>query len=267
MRLLLPTVVTPVPFCLPVRRAFSIHHAARYRSNTRAQIAAERPADVPLRNYEIRYPYIQIRGDDNRLGPPEQTNSVLKRLDIARYDLVLIVPPRRDPSAKGPEYPICTIVDRRARAAAQAEKEGSKYGKKKKKEPKVVEKELEVNWAIAPHDLDIRMKQLRTFLSKGYRVQVRLLVPKKRDKRRATPDEAETVFQNVLENIAKVPGTSHYKKMEGEVGKMVLMYLQGSKEEASSSAPAETASEKAPMLSETATVEVTEEATVKEAGP
>ncbi|GAB1314292.1 Translation initiation factor IF-3 [Madurella fahalii] len=254
VRLLLPAVASPFRLSSPLRHAFSTQHAVRFRNSSPIPNAAKSPADGPMRNFDITYPYIQIRGHDNRLGEPERTKNILRQLDLARQDLVIVAHPRRDPSSKGPEYPICIIEDRRAKAAEQAGKEGVKYGKKKK-EPKIVEKELEVNWAIAPNDLRTRMKQFKTFLSKGYKVQVRMLVPKKRDKRRATLDEAKEVFKIVQETIAEVPGTTNYKPMEGNVGQMVTMFLQGP----AGGIPS------APK--ETATVEVTEEAVVKEAGP
>ncbi|KXX81722.1 Translation initiation factor IF-3 [Madurella mycetomatis] len=254
VRLLLPTVARSSQLSFPLRRAFSTQHVVRFRNSRPIPNAGKSPASGPMRNFDITYPYVQIRGHDNRLAEPERTNTILRQLDLARNDLVLVAHPRRDPSAKGPEYPICIIEDRRAKAAEQAGKDGIKYGKKKR-EPRIIEKELEVNWAIAPNDLRTRMKQLKTFLSKGYKVQVRMLVPKKRDKRRATPDEAKEVFRIVQETIAEVPGTTNYKPMEGNVGQMVTMFLQGPTG-GGPSAP-----------KETATVQVTEEATVKEAGP
>jgi translation initiation factor IF-3 len=200
---------------------------------------------------------VQIRQPDNRLSPPEETKSVLRRIDRARYDLVLIVPPKKE--GKGPEYPICVVVDRRAASEAARAKE--KAEKEIKKANKSVLKELEINWAIAPHDLATKMKQLKKFLSKGYRVQLRLYNPKERSKRRATPEEAKEVHKVVLRIIAEVPGTANFKPTTGAVGQELIMYLQPSTKATGTAAAGGKASD------ETATVEVAEAAVVKEAGP
>ncbi|KAL2019990.1 hypothetical protein VTK56DRAFT_8990 [Thermocarpiscus australiensis] len=225
-RMLLPalTISSQPSSTWPSRRPFSTHQVARFRSSGQKSDADAIPAgNRVMRDDDITYPWVQLRQDDGRLAPPERTSAILRSLDTARYSLVLLAAPRRDSRSAGPAYPICRIVDRKAEYAARVEKEVAK-----KKEPKVVLKEMELNWAIAPNDLRTRMKQLKTFLGKGYKVQITLLTKKKRSsKKRATPDEAREVLRAVREAMAEVPGTKEYKPMDGAVGETVMIYAQG----------------------------------------
>jgi translation initiation factor IF-3 len=170
-----------------------------------------------MRDYDIVYPWIQLRQEDGSLTTPKRTTTVLKKLNMESQTLILLASPRTDNSSKGPQYPICRIADRKV----EQEKEDAT----KKKGPKLVSKELELNWAIAPHDLQIRMAQLKKFLSKGYQVQVRMLTPKKRNKRKASLDEAKEVLRIVKEAVAEVPGAKETKGMEGTVGDVVILHL------------------------------------------
>ncbi|KAK4042929.1 hypothetical protein C8A01DRAFT_44145 [Parachaetomium inaequale] len=226
-RLLLPSITAPVQpsFSSPSTRPFSTHHAAQIRFN-RARPgpgdASPGPAknDRTMRDYDIVFPWIQVRQDDGSLTEPQRTNAVLKKLNLDRHSLVLLAAPRTDSESKGPEYPICRIGDRKAELAAQAEKDAIK-----KKTPKIVSKELELNWAIAPHDLRTRMTQLKRFLSKGYQVRVTMMNLKKRAKRRASPDEAKEALRVVEEAVAEIPGAKETKAREGEVGDTLVMLL------------------------------------------
>ncbi|KAK3308690.1 uncharacterized protein B0T15DRAFT_525028 [Chaetomium strumarium] len=221
-RLLLPSVrpfFQPSCYSPSPRRSFSTHHVAQLRWSRPAPGSGDaKPAtDRSMRDYDILYPWIQLRQEDGSLTQPKRTTNVLKKLNMESQTLILLAAPRTDDSSKGPQYPICRIADRKV----EQEKEDAN----KKKGPKLVSKELELNWAIAPHDLQIRMAQLKKFLSKGYQVQVRMLTPKKRNKRKATLDEAKEVFRIVKETVAEVPRAKETKGMEGTVGDVVILHL------------------------------------------
>jgi translation initiation factor IF-3 len=226
-RLLLPSITAPVQrsFSSPSTRPFSTHPAAQIRFNrARPGPGDGNPApaknDRTMRDYDIVFPWIQVRQDDGSLTEPQRTSAVLKKLNLDRHSLVLLAAPRTDSESKGPEYPICRIGDRKAELAAQAEKDALK-----KKTPKIVSKELELNWAIAPHDLRTRMTQLKRFLSKGYQVRVTMMNLKKRAKRRASADEAKETLRVVEEAVAEIPGAKETKAREGEVGDTLVMLL------------------------------------------
>ncbi|AEO56348.1 hypothetical protein MYCTH_2301162 [Thermothelomyces thermophilus ATCC 42464] len=243
-RLLLPSMAVPIQrtsFSSSSQRPFSSNQIARARYNKNRPGNEGAPAnnDRTMRDYDIVFPWIQIRQENGSLTEPQRTSAILKRLDMGRQSLVLLATPRTDASSKGPEYPICRIVDRQAELAAQAERDALK-----KKMPKVVSKELEINWATAPHDLRTKMTQLKKFLSKGYQVRVTMMHPKKRDKRRASLDEAGALLKTVESTIGEVPGAKETKPREGSVGETLVLLVQAPTG-GGSGAPTETGSPEA----------------------
>ncbi|KAK4155930.1 hypothetical protein C8A00DRAFT_13071 [Chaetomidium leptoderma] len=222
-RLLLPSITIPLQppsSSSSSRRPFSTYRAAQNRHYGPRPGTAPPVADRVLRDHDIVFPWVQLRQDDGKLTEPQKTSAVLKKINMARQTLVLLAVPRTDPSYKGPQYPICRVADRKAEVEAQAEKEAIK-----KKAPKIVTKELELNWAMAPHDLRTKTTQLKKFLTKGYHVKVTMLNLKKRNKRRASADEAKEALRVLLAAVAEVPGAKETKAREGDVGGTLLLDL------------------------------------------
>ncbi|KAK4137573.1 hypothetical protein BT67DRAFT_438825 [Trichocladium antarcticum] len=246
--LLLPTMAVPLrpSASSPSRRLFSTQPAAQQRSkNNRLDTRPKATTAKIMRDYDIIYPWVQVRTEDGKLGAPLRTSAVLKQLNRETHSLVLVVPPRKDDASKGPEYPIVRLVDKKAEYAAVSAAKGPV---EQKKGPKIVSKEVELNWAIAPHDLETRMGRLAKFLEKGYRVQLTIANPKKKAKRRATDDEAKAVYKRVKQTLEEMVGTTEYKPQEGLVKQTVIMYLQGSGKPAESppAAVASSAEEEVP---------------------
>ncbi|KAL2262449.1 hypothetical protein VTK26DRAFT_1298 [Humicola hyalothermophila] len=232
MRRLVPTMAVPshLPSRSPSQRPFSTTQVARlkYKRATPDASSSRRAVDTQMRDHDIPFPWIQVRREDGSLMDPERTSILLRRLNREKYSLVIVAVPRESDTARGPKYPIARIVNREEEAARASQKEEAK------RKVKVASKELEVNWAIAPHDLGTRMTQLKRFLNKGYRVELRLTSAKKKVKRRATEDEAKEVLRVVKETVEGVPGTSNYKATEGELLQTVTIFLQGPTPSASS---------------------------------
>ncbi len=82
-------------------------------------------------------------------------------------------------------------------------------------------KQIELNWAISGNDLDLKMKQIRQFVEKGKKVEI-LLAAKKRQ-RKATPDEAANVVQEIQKTISEIEGCRELKPMDGNIGGQALM--------------------------------------------
>lgn len=245
-RLLVPAVYTTQP-AAAASRLFSgtarVLRGAYRPKNNKAKLAKSR---FP-RDREIVHKLILVRGEDGRLSEPQQTSDVLARLDLRVNSLIMIALPEtageRDSKDKGskeaaegaeeeadgatstrsgrPDYPICRIIDRKAEQAAAAEK--ATVERKKS----VASKELEVNWAIAPNDLQTKLRQLKNFLSKGMRVQILLLSKARQKKRSASKDEANEVLRAVKEAVDEVPGSKEFKAMEGAVGGQAKMFIEG----------------------------------------
>ncbi|KAK3685975.1 hypothetical protein B0T22DRAFT_466963 [Podospora appendiculata] len=179
---------------------------------------------------DIQSPFVHLRNEDGRLSEPQRTAELLRGLDLRKQRLQVVGIPsplvgieaQSEAGRVRPRYPICVIIDRKAEERDRAAK--TKVLRKKA----VATKELEVNWAIAPNDLNTRMKQLKTFLSKGCQVQILLMRNIKRNKRQATMDEAKEVLRIVREAAEEVPGVKEVKKMEGTVGGQIKMIFQGS---------------------------------------
>ncbi|KAJ9139433.1 hypothetical protein NKR23_g7942 [Pleurostoma richardsiae] len=171
------------------------------------------------RDQEITHRYVHVAGagEDGKLSEPMPTREVLQGLNLATHSLVVVALPAGD---KGPRYPVCKVVDKKAATAAGAEKAKAAA---RRKGPAT--KELELNWAIAPHDLEHRLKQMRTFLGKGLRVQVLLL--NKARKRRASDEEAREVLAKVKETAAEVAGTKEWKAPEGAIRGSMKLFLEG----------------------------------------
>ncbi|KAH8909029.1 hypothetical protein BR93DRAFT_522819 [Coniochaeta sp. PMI_546] len=174
--------------------------------------------------------YIVLRREDGHLTEPRPLSNVLTEAQIRDQTVITIVLPR--PGQKGgSQYPICVVLDRQAYEESEArrvaeESEREKGESKKKKGTK----ELEINWAIAPHDLEHKMKRFREFLGKGLRVEMLLLRKSKRKGKvfkQASPDEVEELLKRVREEAAQVPGTKEFKAPSGVVGDKYQLFFEG----------------------------------------
>ncbi|KJZ70251.1 hypothetical protein HIM_10365 [Hirsutella minnesotensis 3608] len=70
-------------------------------------------------------------------------------------------------------------------------------------------KELDVSWAIGPHDLAIKMRQMGRFVQRGMRVE--LTVERKRGGRPTTEEEAAALLRSIREHVEANGG-----KLKGE---------------------------------------------------
>ncbi|KAK4104701.1 hypothetical protein N658DRAFT_492794 [Parathielavia hyrcaniae] len=223
-RLLLPAIAVAIKATpsTPLQRPFSTHPIAQLRYKRVTPVGSRDPAPSTDRfvcDYGIAYPWIQLRQEDGRLSEPQRTSQVLKDINLERDMLILLAVPKADPLSSGPQYPICRIADREAEEKARSSRQPDKSAGKKKT------KELELNWAIAPHDLRTKMTQLKRFLSKGHQVLVTMMNAKERKKRKASADEAKLALKAVEATIAEVPGAKEIRPREGLVGDTLTLHL------------------------------------------
>ncbi|RYP61525.1 hypothetical protein DL771_010112 [Monosporascus sp. 5C6A] len=196
-------------------------------------------------NGQIPYKWIRlVQADGSLASEARRTDDVLMGLDLKTWALELLAPPPpppRDPDSDpdaspdvdaGPPAAICRIVDRAAATAAA--EEAARAARRKA----VGTKELELNWAIAPHDLAHKLRRLREFLAKG--MQVEVMLARKRGGRTAAKDEAEALLARVREAALEgVPGAKEVRKMSGTVGGVVRLYFEGPPEKMRRKAAAE----------------------------
>lgn len=88
------------------------------------------------------------------------------------------------------------------------------------KKTQAASKIIELNWAIAPRDLQQKLAKLETFLREGRRVEV-VLASRKRQ-RQADVKECKDVLSQVRKAVDKVPGTKEDLR-EGKVGEKMKL--------------------------------------------
>ena len=209
-RVLLPSLAEPQP-----RRAFTIQSPL---------FSKEQPGRL-IRDLHIKSPFVHVRDPETgQLSGPTSPQDILRTLNTKEFSLVVVADPEtQNFGPNGPKYPICNIVDRKA------ERENRHQAVLAERHKKEVDKEIEINWGIAEHDLQLKMRRLRQFLDKGYKVQLTLMRKMKRGKKLATIDECKVLLNTVEEAINQLPGVKDAKPRDGQVGRIWRATLQGTK--------------------------------------
>ncbi|KAL9000322.1 MAG: hypothetical protein Q9169_001039 [Polycauliona sp. 2 TL-2023] len=207
--------------------------------NTRSTAAVSN--DGPARDEGIRAPEIQIVGANNALQPPTSLRKSLASIDRSTQFLMQVgekVHPRYA-DAPGPDegqrdnrpkIPVCKVVDKLAHRQAEIARA------KPKKTASIPSKEVELNWTIAPHDLEHRLKRLREFLNDGRRVEV--VFGKKRKgwmlRKDVTQGAAKGLLETIRDQAATVEGSKEWKPLEGREGGELRMFFEakGTKQKA-----------------------------------
>lgn len=179
--------------------------------------------DRPPWDHEITDPQIMVIDNGSAEGPLA-TRYVLTKLEEGE-SLRMVTPyvPANAENNTPAKFAVCKIVNKRD------EYERLKQLKEKKKvavagKPKT--KEMELTWAIGGHDLSTKLRQMGGFLEKGMKVE--LMIGKKKGGRAVEGEEAREVLKKVREE-AEGQGARETKKMEGQVGGTVRLYLEGVK--------------------------------------
>jgi translation initiation factor IF-3 len=155
--------------------------------------------------------WVQVKdAATKRFSKPQMLESVIATLD-RRVDSVVLL--SRD--GLTPDTPMVEIRKR----SELLEMAHSRTGKKK---GGVKMKQIELNWAINGHDLDMKLRKILQILSKGDRVEI-LLANKKRQ-RKAEPHEAQATLKKVRDNLQEARAIE--RKMEGNVGQLVTLVVE-----------------------------------------
>ncbi|KAK2063940.1 translation initiation factor IF-3 [Colletotrichum caudatum] len=198
-----------------IRRFRKPNTSVTSNSPANSQAAGRLPADHLIRDRQIL-----VVDEDNKLTGPHNTHRVLESLDLDTQSLRMVSRPPPNPTGDQPRFAICRVIDKRL------EKEREREQEKTRKETArrlARVKELELNWAIASHDLGHKMRQLKGFLEKGYKVDV--IFAKKKGSRVATREEAEALVQAVRDTVAEVRGAKEWKEAEGQPPKFMRLFL------------------------------------------
>ncbi|KAI0491109.1 hypothetical protein F4859DRAFT_460343 [Xylaria cf. heliscus] len=229
--------------------------------NPRFSARSPRSSSRHPRDEDIPYRFVQIIGPQGELSAPQRLSAALAALP-PDHSLVMIAPPKSPPPpsqsqsqsesesesesaaaadeesesapAPGPSIlqppaAVCRIVDKATEAAeAEAAAAAAAAEEEEAKRLAKITKTLELNWAIAPHDLGHKLKRFEEFLGKGLRVD--LMLARKTGARKATPEEAQELVRRIREAAANVPGAGEHKKMNGIAGKVLRMFFEGPKD-------------------------------------
>lgn len=156
------------------------------------------------RDNEIEARSVSVVDEDGKLHDPRSTTLILASFDRKTHSLVTVVEGERGVP------PICKIMEKKA--LREAEKAQDKA--RRKAASGKTGKTIELNWAIDNNDLGHRLKKMKDFLEKGYKVEV-VLAKKRKGKVMGTED-CEALIKRVRKAREEVEGSSE-KRMEGKV--------------------------------------------------
>ncbi|CEI42024.1 hypothetical protein FVEN_g11788 [Fusarium venenatum] len=189
-------------------------------------------------DFEITDPKIMVL-DNGVLDGPKITRNVMSRIDTSTDSLRMATPyiPADPKNNKPAQYALCKIVNKREEYERQRELQ---QRRRVSKQTSTKNKEIEMSWAIDDNDLKIKTRQLISFLSKGWKVELILGFKKKGQKKRTSEDTAEETYGKV-QQLVKELGSKEHKPSEGEVGRTMRFYLEGIYKELNTELQAEAA--------------------------
>lgn len=170
-------------------------------------------------NARIEALNVQLKQEDGKLSKPVPTEDVMSGLVD---DQVLM---ELSPEGQFPGAAVCQITTKQELLAQVAQRNRA-VQELQKQMRQSKPKQIELNWAISEHDLELKLKQMAEFLDKGKKVEV-LLAARKRQ-RRATAEEGQTVLDKVRSKIEEVGG-KEFKDMEGRLLGQVILSVQKNK--------------------------------------
>jgi translation initiation factor IF-3 len=196
-------------------------HAGTSRSPhpgiNKTRIATPDPFPDITRDRAIEARYVRIPQPDGKLSAPEPLRSALLRVRTGTEHLVQISKVDDEGTA------ICRITT--IAELLQQKRDKERVQKEQKKSMKQsIPKQIELNWAIGPNDLEHKLAQLQGFINEGKKVEV-VLANKKRQ-RQATPEEGMEVLRKVREKLAEVDGKEIKQMQGGQVGQHTVLTMR-----------------------------------------
>jgi translation initiation factor IF-3 len=190
-------------------------------------------SDSLPRNREIARRFRQVRiAEEGGLSEPVDTAAYLSNIDVGTHDLVCVALPGG--SGNDGQYAICRVFNRQDQLAKK------KVQQKESKKTKITTKEVEIGWGIHAHDLSYRLERIKGYLTKGMRVEIRVMHLKRKGKVHVKPDpkDARNLVNTLKALPDDVPGASLFKPEDGKLGEIVRFTLQGRAKGDSATSPA-----------------------------
>ena len=170
------------------------------------------PAQAPTRdgpriNDEIRVPQVRLIDQHGEMqGVLTAREALIRAYDVG-LDLVEISP--------NAVPPVCKILD-----YGKYKYEQQKKANEARKKQKVVEiKEIKVRPNIDDHDYDVKMRQMKTFISEGDKVKVTLRF---RGREMAHQDLGVKVLDRIRTELAETTKVEQFPRLENRQMIMVL---------------------------------------------
>ncbi|KAK5938327.1 hypothetical protein PMZ80_009297 [Knufia obscura] len=163
--------------------------------------------DIPTRQVQLKDP------QTGKLLEPQALSLLLRTIDRNTEVVQALATP--------PDMPAIVEITTRDALLDRLKQKEIKAANLEKVKRDSKPKQIELNWAISGNDLDLKLKQLRQFVEKGKKVEI-LLAAKKRQ-RKATPEEANHVVQEIRKTVGEINGCRELKPMDGKIGAQALM--------------------------------------------
>ena len=170
--------------------------------------AAQAPTrDGPRINDDIRVPQVRLIDQHGDMqGVMTAREALIRAYDVG-LDLVEISP--------NAVPPVCKILD-----YGKYKYEQQKKANEARKKQKVVEiKEIKVRPNIDDHDYDVKMRQMKTFISEGDKVKVTLRF---RGREMAHQDLGVKVLDRIRTELAETTKVEQFPRLENRQMIMVL---------------------------------------------
>lgn len=212
------------PPSVPVPSTSLSQTQVRHKSYARKDTRRHALSDYYTIDNAITAPRVNFVDADGKFFEDVATLDALNSFNKVTHHLVQVTPGRVDEfGVADPAHPpVCRVVSKMD-LRAQHEKKVEAARKQAKGVVGPPQKNLELNWAIGGGDLKHRINKLSEFLLEGRRVEV-LLGPKKRG-RKATAEEADTVYKAVMD--AAEQSKAKEIKREGTVGAVFTVVFEG----------------------------------------
>ena len=158
-------------------------------------------------NDDIRVDELRCNIDGGESLGIISTDEAMYKANELNLDLVLIAPDAKPPVAKIMDY---------GKYKYQKEKQ---IKEQKKKQVKIVVKEIKLSVKIAENDIAYKVKHAREFLEKGYHVKFRVFL---RGREMAHPEAAKEVLLRVWPMVEDIGSMDKAPKFEGRYYNMYV---------------------------------------------
>lgn len=154
-----------------------------------------------IRAEEVRL--IDESGKQIGVVPLSQALAIARQRDL---DLVEVAPQAAPP--------VCRLMDYGKYIYERAKRE-----KEARKAQRVEIKEIRLRPKTGDHDKNLKVKRIRDFLTKGYKVKVRVLF---RGRERSHPEIGREILQGLVEELQNMASVEQHPKMDGRSMLMIL---------------------------------------------